>query len=155
MILCPGSDYGSRVDWCAPTPHWTLGSLSKDCFEWFMSTESKGISVFMCLEANKFVFLSFFSLIKTIYPTSGWRPSLSTYTRGSKGGAVVRALVSHQCHLGSNPYVGWVCCWFSPVVPRGFSQGASVLNFNLIWNVQTHLNREKWEKKQLRFAAAN
>ena len=48
----------------------TLGSLSKDGFERFMSTESKAISLFMCLEANKFVFLSFFSLIKTIYLTS-------------------------------------------------------------------------------------
>ena len=35
----------------------------------------------------------------------------------SKGGAVVRALASHQCGPGANPastpYVGWVCCWLS------------------------------------------
>ena len=32
-----------------------------------MSTESETFSLFICLDANKFVLLSFFSLIKTIY----------------------------------------------------------------------------------------
>ena len=45
---------------------------------------------------------------------------------GSKrGGAVVRALVSHQCGRVQipvlTPYVGWVCCWFSPCSERFFS----------------------------------
>ena len=30
---------------------------------------------------------------------------------------------------------------FSPIVPRDFSRGVSVLNSNLIWNVQTLLNK--------------
>ena len=34
---------------------------------------------------------------------------------GSKGGAMVRALASQQCSLGSNRYVGWIWCWFSPL----------------------------------------
>ena len=46
---------------------------------------------------------------------------------GTKGGAVVRALGSHPCGLGSTPYVGWVCCWFSPLLPaKGFSPGTLV-----------------------------
>ena len=36
---------------------------------------------------------------------------------GSKGGAMVRGLASQQSSPGSNRYVGWVCCWFSPL-PR-------------------------------------
>ena len=28
--------------------------------------------------------------------------------------------------LASTPYVGWVCCWFSSNVPRGFSLGTPV-----------------------------
>ena len=28
--------------------------------------------------------------------------------------------------LVSRPYVGWVCCWFSPNAPRGFSPGTPV-----------------------------
>ena len=68
----------------------TLGTLSKDDFERCTSTGSEAFSSFICLDAKKFVFLSFFSLIKTILPgilnpstaqcckkpTSGWRPSL-------------------------------------------------------------------------------
>ena len=43
----------------------------------------------------------------------------------------VRAPASHQCGPGSNPgveaiCVGWVCCWFSPYAPRGFSPGTPV-----------------------------
>ena len=46
---------------------------------------------------------------------------------GSKGGAVVRAFASHQCGQGSNhvlrrrtPCVGWLCCWFSPLLREFF-----------------------------------
>ena len=43
---------------------------------------------------------------------------------GARDGPVVRALASHQCGLGSNPgiepYVGWVCCWFSPLLREVF-----------------------------------
>ena len=41
-----------------------------------------------------------------------------------KGSAVVRALASHQCGPGSNlastPCVGWVRCWFSPLLREVF-----------------------------------
>ena len=40
----------------------------------------------------------------------------------SRVGAVVRAL-AHQCGLGSIPYEGWVCCWFSSY-SEGISQGS-------------------------------
>ena len=53
------------------TPHCLrslLGSLSKDVFERRTSTGSEAFSLFICLDANKFVLLSFFSLLKTIYP---------------------------------------------------------------------------------------
>ena len=49
---------------------------------------------------------------------------------GSRDGAVVRALASHQCVPGLIPvlaiYVGRVCCWFLYSAPRGFSPGTPV-----------------------------
>ena len=43
---------------------------------------------------------------------------------GSRVGAVVKALASHQCGPGSIPgltsYVGWVCCWFSTLLREVF-----------------------------------
>ena len=44
------------------------GSLSKDVFEGRTSTGSEPFSLFICLDANKFVLLSFYSLMKRIYP---------------------------------------------------------------------------------------
>jgi len=44
-----------------------LWSLSKDVFERSTSTGSEAFSLFIYLESNKFVLLSFFSLIKRIY----------------------------------------------------------------------------------------
>ena len=44
-----------------------IGNLSKDVFERRTSTGSDLFSIFTCLDTNKFVLLSFFSLIKTIY----------------------------------------------------------------------------------------
>ena len=50
---------------------------------------------------------------------------LLTYTLDSaRDGAVVRALAYHQCGPGSipasTPYVGCVCCWFSPLLREVF-----------------------------------
>ena len=45
-----------------------IGNLSKDVFEGCTSTGSEPFSLFIYLDANKFVFLSFFSLMKRIYP---------------------------------------------------------------------------------------
>ena len=68
-----------------------LGSLSKDLFEGHTSTGSEPFSLFICLDANKFVLLSFFSLIKTIYPRVLTKPlpndakcPLPVDVRGSK-----------------------------------------------------------------------
>ena len=52
----------------------TIGSLSKDVFEGRTSTGSEPFSLFICLDANKFVLLSFFSLIKRIYPRVSNKP---------------------------------------------------------------------------------
>ena len=62
---------------------------------------------------------------------------------------MVRALGSHLCGPVQipvlMPYVGWVCCWFSPFAPRGVSLGTPVFpspykpalpNSNSIWNAQ-------------------
>ena len=49
-------------------PSFSLGTLSKDVFEARTSTGSEAFSLFICLDANKLVLLSFFSLLKTIYP---------------------------------------------------------------------------------------
>ena len=50
------------------------GSLSKNFFDRRTSTGSETFSLFICLDANKFVLLSFFSLIKTIYPRVSTKP---------------------------------------------------------------------------------
>ena len=52
----------------------SLGSLSKDVFEQRTSTGSEAFSLFICFDTNKFVLLSFFSLIKTIYPRVSTKP---------------------------------------------------------------------------------
>ena len=53
---------------------WTIGSLSKDVFERRTSTGSEVFSLFICLDTTKFVLLSFFSPIKTIYPRVSTKP---------------------------------------------------------------------------------
>ena len=55
----------------------TIESLSKDVFELRMSTGSEAFSLFICLDANKFVLLSVFSLIKTIYTRVSTKPLLT------------------------------------------------------------------------------
>ena len=45
-----------------------IGTLSKDVLEPRTSTGSEAFSLFICLDTNKLVLLSFFSLLKTIYP---------------------------------------------------------------------------------------
>ena len=63
-----------------PFPEWirsfveVLGSLSKDVFERRTSTGSEAFFLFICLDANKFVFLTFFSLTKTSYPRVSTKP---------------------------------------------------------------------------------
>ena len=51
---------------------------------------------------------------------------------GSRGGAVVRALASHQCGLGSNPGIDAICglslLLVLSLVPRGFSPGTPVFS---------------------------
>ena len=51
-----------------------LGTLSKDVLEPRTSTGSEAFSLFICLDANKLVLLSFFSLLKTIYPRVSTKP---------------------------------------------------------------------------------
>ena len=51
-----------------------IGNLSKDVFERRTSTGSEAFSLLICLDANKFVLLSLFSLIKTIYPRVSTEP---------------------------------------------------------------------------------
>ena len=64
-----------------PSFNMTVGSLSNDVFEGCMSTGSEPFSLFICLDANKFVLLSFFSLMKRIYP----RVSNKPLTNDAKG----------------------------------------------------------------------
>ena len=56
------------------TPPALLGTLSKDVFEGRTSTGSEALSPFICLDANKLVLLSFFSLLKTIYSRVSTKP---------------------------------------------------------------------------------
>ena len=75
------------------------------------------------------------------------------FVQGSKGGAVVRALASHQCGPGSNPGVDAICglslLLVLSLTPTGFSPGTPVFpspqkptlpNSNSIWNARTRLN---------------
>ena len=50
------------------------GNLSNDVFERRTSTGSEVFSLLICLDANKFVLLSFLSLIRTIYPRVSTEP---------------------------------------------------------------------------------
>ena len=51
-----------------------IGSLSRDVFERRTSTGSELFSLLVCLDANKFVLLSFFSPLKTIYSRVSTKP---------------------------------------------------------------------------------
>ena len=51
-----------------------LGNLSKDVFEQRTSTGSEAFSLLICRDDKKFVLLSFFSLIKTIYSRVSTKP---------------------------------------------------------------------------------
>ena len=50
------------------------------------------------------------------------RVTVKRFVWGKKGGAVLRALASHQCSLG------WVCCWFSSLLREVFSPGTTVFH---------------------------
>ena len=52
----------------------SIGNLSKNVFEPRTSTGSEAFSLLICLDANKFVLLSFFSLIKMIYQRVSTEP---------------------------------------------------------------------------------
>ena len=51
-----------------------IGNLSKDVFERCTSTGSEAFSLLICRDDKKFVLLSFFSLIKTIYSRVSTKP---------------------------------------------------------------------------------
>ena len=46
----------------------SIGNLSKDVFERRTSTGSEAFFLVICLDAIRFSLLTFFSLLKTIYP---------------------------------------------------------------------------------------
>ena len=51
-----------------------IGTLNKDVFERRTSTGSEAFSLFIYLDVNKLVLLSFCSLLKTIYPRVSTKP---------------------------------------------------------------------------------
>ena len=69
-------------------------------------------------------------LEKKVGPIMPFQHTCTEKLEGSRGGAVVRALTSHQCGPGSNPGVDAIC-WLSwllvlSLAPRGFSPGTPV-----------------------------
>ena len=64
----------SPLSWGRNVIYAVLESLSKDVFEGRTSTGSEPFSLYICLDANKFVLLSFFSLMKRIYPRVSNKP---------------------------------------------------------------------------------
>ena len=103
-----------------------------------------------CTLVLYFAFFSNFFLLLLCLTNIGW----------SKGGAVVRALASHQYGPGWNPGFDSTC-WLSLLLvlsfaPRGFSPGTLVFpspqkptlpNSNSIWNAWTRLNEFIWTLK--------
>ena len=82
-----------------------------------------------------------------------WIRASSCPNSGSKGGAVVRALVSHQCGPGSTHGVDAICglslLLVLSLAPRGFSPNSLVFpspqkltlpNSNSIWNARTRFS---------------
>ena len=76
---------------------------------------------------------------------------------GSRDGAVVRALASHQCSPGSIPGLGIICglslLLVLSLAPRGFSSGTPVFpspqkptfpNSNSIWIIVKHFIMSLW-----------
>ena len=66
------------------------------------STGSEAFSLFICLDANKFVLLSFFSLIKTIYPRVSTKP-LPVDVRRSN------TFLSDACQPEVRPFLFFIC----------------------------------------------
>ena len=85
--------------------------------------------------------IPFYASNVQIYLRSVWCPNFM----GSRAGAVVRALASHQCGQGSIPGLGGLSLLLVLVLaPRGFSPGtpdfpslqiSTLLNSNSIWKV--------------------
>ena len=97
------------------------------------------------MTALTMVFLSF---MKMQIELKSFMKSNGAIVLGSRDGAVVRALASHQCGPGSIPGLGVICGLSLLLVlvlaPRGFSPGTPVfpssqkptfLNSNSIWKV--------------------
>ena len=64
----------SRMTTAATFSRQNRDLIGKDVFERRTSTGSEAFSLFICLDANKLVLLSFFSLLKTIYPRVSTKP---------------------------------------------------------------------------------
>ena len=97
---------------------------------------------------------SWIAMLHVLLPT---KTNVATLLLGSKGGAVVRALTSHQCGPGLNPGVDAICglslllvlslasrvflrvLWFSPLLKK-----PTLSNSNSIWNAQTRFNEFLW-----------
>ena len=73
-FLSPPTHNAVRSNRKSRTPDACIGSLSKDVFERCTSTGSEAFSLFMRLDTTKFVLLSFFSPIKTIYLRVSTKP---------------------------------------------------------------------------------
>ena len=82
-VLCPFNSilrfailscFNPAFHFALSRPPQIIGNLSKDVFERRTSTGSEVFSLLICLDANKFVLLSFSSLIKTIYPRFSTEP---------------------------------------------------------------------------------
>ena len=78
---------------------------------------------------------------------------VSKYSRGSKGGTVVRALASHQCGLGSNDYIGVDAndLWVDFVVSRGvFSASTPVIPCHKKSNISSPIRPDMVDEEPLR-----
>ena len=93
----------------------TLGTLSKDVFERRTSTGSEAFSLSVCLDANKLVLLSFFSLLKTIYP----RVSTKPLPNDPKSPLPVDVRRSKTLLLKLPILVFWICGRLREVVAHG------------------------------------
>ena len=111
-------------------------SLSKNVFERRTSTESEAFSLFICLDTTKFVLLSFFSPIKTIY----LRVSTKPQPNAAKSPLPVDVRRSKRCCLSSILFIYLLKnTWSHAAIKNTLKILVLICSHFLIWEID-HLH---------------
>ena len=95
----------------------------------------------------------------TVFPLIIWPTLLlmNWFREGSRVGAVMKALSSHQCNPGSNPWPGvtGVTCWFSPDTHvSSLLKNQTIIGFEGIVSKETVVLR-RWGSSKQKFGFIN